>query len=439
MKKLLFSALFAFMFFWGMHSQVSAETISGKTCHDFSNSRELMVFWYTNGYSATNDPYNLDNDKDGYPCKVTKESYDFFLETVNGWKSSGGKWYYYLPGSKTPYKGWLNHLNSWYYLDQNGVMKTGWVYTGGKWYFLSPNGAMKTGWLQSGGVWYYLDQNGAMKTGWVKENGKWYYLEKNGVMRTAQLTTGGVTYWFDRSGAMRTGWFNLNGKWYYYGEDGPAKGWVFTNHDWYFLDQNGIMKTGWVNTGGKWYYLNASGAMKTGWLYSGGVWYYLDQNGAMATGWREINHKEYYFYSSGKMAVDTIVDGSRVGADGARVYDDPYLDRFKDITVKYGVSVKVQFLENGERGFLFFKGNQGVGWAIPGGVVSFHKDYAKLGVEVADTLGIRIPSDVLSAELDKAIRLNQSVEFENWLIDYDPETGQFWIVWGDYLEENTFE
>ncbi len=31
-----------------------------------------MEFWHSNGYSATNDPHDLDRDNDGLPCEVKK-------------------------------------------------------------------------------------------------------------------------------------------------------------------------------------------------------------------------------------------------------------------------------------------------------------------------------------------------------------------------------
>ncbi|MFS0634946.1 excalibur calcium-binding domain-containing protein [Mesobacillus foraminis] len=48
-------------------------------CDDFDTKQEVMEFWFDNGYSATNDPHNLDGDRDGYPCEVTKGDYDEFI------------------------------------------------------------------------------------------------------------------------------------------------------------------------------------------------------------------------------------------------------------------------------------------------------------------------------------------------------------------------
>lgn len=48
-------------------------------CGDFANSQEVIEFWYGNGYSATNDPHDLDRDNDGLPCEVSQADYDEFV------------------------------------------------------------------------------------------------------------------------------------------------------------------------------------------------------------------------------------------------------------------------------------------------------------------------------------------------------------------------
>ncbi|ALS76876.1 hypothetical protein AUC31_17345 [Planococcus rifietoensis] len=37
-------------------------------CVDFNSHEELLEYWYGNGYSADNDPHNLDEDANGIPC-----------------------------------------------------------------------------------------------------------------------------------------------------------------------------------------------------------------------------------------------------------------------------------------------------------------------------------------------------------------------------------
>jgi len=181
------------------------------------------------------------------------------VKAINsGWNNFNGSWYYYQPKGLVQHRGWLSYNGNWYYLNKNGVMETGWITDNGRKYFMKASGAMATGWVSSGGKWYYMSGNGSITTGWVYNNNKWYYLGADG--------------------AMYTGWTLYKGSWYY-------------------LEYSGAMKTGWVNSGGTWYYLGNSGKMITGWVQAGGKWYYMYENGAMA--------------------VNTVVQGYKIGASGA--------------------------------------------------------------------------------------------------------------------------
>ena len=58
--------------------------------------------------------------------------------------------------------------------------------------------------------------------------------------------------------------------------------------------------------------------MKTGWQAVGSDWYFLNSDGTMKTGWMiDANGKYYNLQPSGKMAKDTVIDGYKVGTDGA--------------------------------------------------------------------------------------------------------------------------
>ena len=58
--------------------------------------------------------------------------------------------------------------------------------------------------------------------------------------------------------------------------------------------------------------------MQTGWLLDGSTWYYLQSNGAMKTGWfQDTDGRWYYLNANGSMAVNTSVDGYKLGANGA--------------------------------------------------------------------------------------------------------------------------
>ena len=75
---------------------------------------------------------------------------------------------------------------------------------------------------------------------------------------------------------------------------------------------------GWMqNHSGSWQYLK-NGKPATGWLQDDKKWYWLDSNGWMfAGGFKQIDGKWYYFYADGSMSVNTVIDGRKIGPDGA--------------------------------------------------------------------------------------------------------------------------
>lgn len=79
----------------------------------------------------------------------------------------------------------------------------------------------------------------------------------------------------------------------------------------------------WKQSNGNWYYIKQDGTKATGWINDGGNWYYLKQNGTMFNGWLNDNGRWYYLNSSGIMARNTVVDGYKIGADGAWITTTP--------------------------------------------------------------------------------------------------------------------
>ena len=76
--------------------------------------------------------------------------------------------------------------------------------------------------------------------------------------------------------------------------------------------------TGWGYLNNSWYYTYSDGTKAAGWLLTGGKWYYLDNSGKMLTGWfRDNDGKWYYLYESGEMALNTTIDGFKLGQSGA--------------------------------------------------------------------------------------------------------------------------
>ena len=176
-----------------------------------------------------------------------------------GWLELGGSWYYLDPDKGYMYADTAFLLNDHIYsFNTDGTMYTGWLYiqTGNYWTYFDNNGAVN-GWKSIGGKWYYFDtymmvadrsltikgveyyflSSGALAEGWVNRNGTWYYY------------SGGIKH---------TGWLSLNGAWYYLASDGKmATGWLKLGNTWYYLNANGKMATNtWIGNS----YVNGSGA-----------------------------------------------------------------------------------------------------------------------------------------------------------------------------------
>ena len=97
--------------------------------------------------------------------------------------------------------------------------------------------------------------------------------------------------------------------------------WKYVNDQWrYQRGTNKFAYNEWIKDNGKYYYIGNDGIMKTGWQQIDGQWYYMDQSGAMQTGWmKDTDGKWYFLYPNGAMAVSTVIDGRTIGADGVWV------------------------------------------------------------------------------------------------------------------------
>ena len=289
-----------------------------------------------------------------------KYYYDKNGVLARGWKAIGIYWYYFDTTTAVMKTGWLSYKGQWYYLNPDGKMATGIVKDSGKIYYLNKDGIMQTGWQTVGSSKYYFLNDGQAKIGWLLYGDKWYYFNDEGKTIIGLNKINNKLYYFDSNGVMQTGWKAINGTWYYFNADGDAKiGWLSLGGKWYYLNSDGKMqtgwqkiagiwyyfvpngeaKTGWLNENGKWYYFNSdckmqvgwqkiagtwyyfvpNGEAKTGWLNDNEKWYYFDSNCKMKTGWIEVDGKKYYLYSNGVMAVNTTINGIKLGSDGAAI------------------------------------------------------------------------------------------------------------------------
>lgn len=113
----------------------------------------------------------------------------------------------------------------------------------------------------------------------------------------------------NNSPAAATGWRSDSTGWWYQYADGsyPVNAWLYVDNNWFHFDGRGYMQTGWLYDNGQYYYLNP---------VSDG------SQGRMITGWYWVDGQCYYFNPGptgivGAMAINTTIDGYRVGPSGA--------------------------------------------------------------------------------------------------------------------------
>lgn len=97
------------------------------------------------------------------------------------------------------------------------------------------------------------------------------------------------------------------GTWKYMEETGKWK---------YQRGSNKYAYNEWITEDDKTYYVDNQGIMQTGWLKLDDQWYYLDETGVRQTGWMKYDNKWYYLYPEGAMAVNTVIDGRTIDAEG---------------------------------------------------------------------------------------------------------------------------
>jgi glucan-binding YG repeat protein len=282
-------------------------------------------------FSAEDTSYNVKLDETISKVTITAKPEDEeYLVTVNGEELNSGDDYEekvsLLKGEnivKVVIQDEVNNKKRTYTLTINrgtvedtkqtdnntNEKEPGWIQTSDGWKYNDENGnPLKNSWLfdKDAGVYCYLNENGVRKTGWFKDKDKWYLLDTKGAMLTGWQTIDGKVYSLDTNGAMRTGWYreetivqsNTNS---------TTTSTNTTNNEkienWYYLNNDGSMKTGWLFDGGKWYYLNTNGTMQKGWLIYSNSKYYLNADGTMTTGTKTIDGKIYKFTTSGVLII----------------------------------------------------------------------------------------------------------------------------------------
>lgn len=179
---------------------------------------------------------------------------------------------------------WVKYRENWYYAGADGNAYKGLKTIGGKQYFFKDGGYMSVNSVEA--VYdkiYSSDENGVLtevkgNNAWKRLHGEWYYIQNNKLLKDGIYKLGNDYYGFDSEGAVRTDQLS-------HGRVTDKDGNEY--YAYYLADQNGKVKR---NTWAKW----------------NGAWYYFGSNGAGVNGIQKINGKTYYF-AEGKMIVQSSV------------------------------------------------------------------------------------------------------------------------------------
>ena len=218
---------------------------------------------------------------------------------VTGWKSVGGKKYYFV-GSKYEQ----------YSKSTEGMMLTGFRTVMGKEYYFmdsdcstyksADHGRLMIGFFTAGGNLYYgandkvagyrASDYGAIVKNWATISGRLYYMGPDGIVRKGWQTIDGKRYYMGTNGTTAVNKFvTIDGAVYYFGEDG-------------------VMATGLTAVGDAMYYFGKDGKMAVGWIELDGKTYYAGDDGKLARGKIEIDGKEYTFDEEDCHLIDHLID-----------------------------------------------------------------------------------------------------------------------------------
>ena len=258
------------------------------------------------------------------------------------WKKIGNKLYrfdeegYLVTGWYEDENGEIFYLKQTGEAGIKGTMFSGWKQINSKKYYFKASGGvgikgkMWTGWLKQNGLIYFLKEEGEtgtagqMAEGWTLVDDQPFYFMRSGASRGKMLTglqsIGGIRYFFEKTGTYGVrgrasqGWKDIGGKTYYFSSEGD-------------LGVIGQALTGWQTIGNEKFYFMRSGTSKgkmlTGFNNISQVRYFFrkqgdfGEKGAMLTGWQSLDGRYFYFDEEGRMLKNTIVDGKKLGADGA--------------------------------------------------------------------------------------------------------------------------
>lgn len=363
----------------------------GGKLYSFQQGYMEKETWTYGEYNGVEGDYLIGSDgqvitKPGW----VKMYYWFYIQengTMHrGWLKSGGKWYYMNPDMATHTLIPAPEENKVYYADGNGVctalassgmqdigvgacytqggklLRETWKKVSGYWYYFDEDGfALSGGVHEVNGNLYLFDTYGKMQSGgWVYYSYNWYYADpgNDSVLYTGMKTIGGKKYIFGEWGQMYEGdIFEYEGVEYLLGTDGTVHhtfdhiGWYQEGAQWYYCDENGIVRNDIKQIGNAWYgfdydgkmyadgmfycryanyYFDTDGKIKTGWFKKNGYWYYGDPEDLyLLTGHNNIKGSIYVFDYNGKLNIGTFIYGDTIyttNSDGKVISEQPASD-----------------------------------------------------------------------------------------------------------------
>ncbi len=237
-----------------------------------------------------------------YKTRYGKWYYDGYSY---GWQTIDGVQYYFEGYMETNTTAYLN--GSYVWLDANGRVDngSGWRKSEyGSWYYLE-NGALADGWRTIGGKEYYFSYGMATGPEYIEneETGEYEFFffaatgEKISVPENGWYAyttdvemyngTQKYTYWlyFQDGEPIESGWHTIGGtKYYFTGSGVMANGPInlsYGEHIYVFNEAGQLVKNQWYLFNGTWYYANAYGRALTGTHIINGITYVFDHYGQL--------------------------------------------------------------------------------------------------------------------------------------------------------------
>jgi len=342
-----------------------------KQCDAWAKSGNDWYYLGENGEMVTN---SFVNNNDRYITQEPDDTYaDWYYvradgKMVTGWleveyipqspsEIKEKDWYYFGSSGVMYSSAWIQGVESWYYVLEDGKMLTDAIGTELRnsndynneqenvfHYIYTKSGALQKGWYQDKDTknWYYCDAEGVLyEDRWAYVDYKWYYLGNDGIMYTNETGThygkygiakvDGDEFCFQSSGAIKTGWVDVDDnkkseKWHYFGTNGVhvINRWSKVNGKWYFLGSTGEMVTGFLKRSGNGTYSYAAVSEPEAVTADTAYYYLKPKDGVMLTGELSLYEAdgktvkaEYYFDGDGIMITDEV---RYTGRSGVRTY-----------------------------------------------------------------------------------------------------------------------